>query len=42
MTGTERTLQVAVTSAPHFLSNCVKTHPTGEHPSNTKTLAKEL
>lgn len=37
-TGTDRTLQVAVTNAPHFLSNCVKTHPTGEHPSSTSTL----
>lgn len=40
MTGTERILQVAVTNAPHFLSNCVKTQPTGEQPSVTSTLQR--
>lgn len=37
MTGTERTLHVAVTCAPHFFVSCVSTHPTGEHPSWTRT-----
>lgn len=38
ITGTDRTLHVAVTKAPHFLANCVKTQPTGEQPSWTRTL----
>lgn len=38
ITGTDRTLHVAVTYAPHFLTNCVSTHPTGEHPSWTRIL----
>lgn len=38
ITGTDRILHVAVTKAPHFLSSCVNTQPTGEHPSVTKTL----
>lgn len=36
MTGTDRTLHVAVTCAPHFCVSCVRTHPTGEHPSCTR------
>lgn len=41
MTGTDRILQLAVTNAPHFFSNCVNTHPTGEQPSVTRTLSME-
>lgn len=33
ITGTERTLHVAVTCAPHLCASCVRTQPTGEHPS---------
>lgn len=36
-TGTDRTSQVAVIVAPMFLHSCIKTHPTGEQPSCTRT-----
>lgn len=36
ITGTDRTLHVAVTYAPHFFINCVNTHPLGEQPSCTR------
>lgn len=40
ITGTDRTLHVAVMNAPHFFKICVNTHPTGEQPSTTSILKK--